>query len=241
METQEILGNGENHMDMEEEIFQNCIPNPEKLCVAGFQKTAHGFYGIKKFPTLPFLAELTITAEGNVQGRVIDSDTKEEYLPFLTKTQIGSYVADVQEEYRLVLEELKTTGFVSLPAKLPQVERLKQHLLETYGEFPDFPFKKYPTFAVFRNRDNKKWYALVMHIPLCQFRPQEKSQIPIDVLNVKAPKEDIQDLTHRPGIYPAYHMNKSTWISIRLDQDVPDKLLFALVENSRRLTRGKQR
>ena len=42
--------------------------------------------------------------------------------------------------------------------------------------------------------------------------------MPIDVLNVKAPKEKINDLHRIPGIYPAYHMNKSTWISIWLDK-----------------------
>ena len=57
-----------------------------------------------------------------------------------------------------------------------------------------------------------------MHIPLYQFLLQETSQVPIDVLNVKAPKEKINDLHRIPGIYPAYHMNKSTWISIWLDK-----------------------
>lgn len=226
-------------MYIEKEIFQNCIPQPEKLYTAGFKKTTDGFYGIKKFPTLPFVAEFTITAKGTVQGRVIDEDTKEEYLPFLAQNQTGSYVAEVRKEYRLLLEELKSTCFTMLPAELPQVERLQQHLLETYGESPDFPFKKYPTFAVFRNRDNQKWYALIMPLPLCQFLPKEKSQVLIHVLNVKVPKEKIKDLQTLPGIYPAYHMNKSTWISIWLDKDIQDDLLFSLVEKSRQLTMAK--
>lgn len=228
-------------MRIEKEIFQNCKSQPKKLYAAGFKKTSYGFYGIKKFPTLPFVAELTITAKGNVQGRVIDGDTKEEYLPFLTQNQTGSYVAEVQKEYYMLLEELKNTCFTALPVELPQAERLQKHLLETYGESPDFPFKKYPSFAVFRNRDNKKWYALMMPIPLCQFLPKEKSQVLIDVLNVKVPKERIKDLQPLPSIYPAYHMNKSTWISIWLDRDIPDDTLFDLVGNSRQLTAGKSR
>lgn len=65
--------------------------------------------------------------------------------------------------------------------------------------------------------------------------------MPIDVLNVKAPKEKINDLHRIPGIYPAYHMNKSTWISIWLDKKIQDDMIFSLLEDSRHLTISKSK
>lgn len=34
------------------------------------------------------------------------------------------------------------------------------------------------------------------------------------------------------GIYPAYHMNKTHWNSVNINQDVPDKLVYELVDHS---------
>ncbi len=33
-----------------------------------------------------------------------------------------------------------------------------------YGVKPDYPWAKYPTFAVFRHKENKKWFAVIMTI-----------------------------------------------------------------------------
>ena len=70
-------------MNIEEELFQKSILNPQKLYAQGFQQVAYGFHGIKKFPTLPFVAEITIALKGKVTGHVLDTETNEEYLPFL--------------------------------------------------------------------------------------------------------------------------------------------------------------
>ena len=48
-------------------------------------------------------------------GHILDTETNEEYLPFLSQNQIGSYVQEVRKEYRMVLEELRKTGFDVLP------------------------------------------------------------------------------------------------------------------------------
>lgn len=42
---------------------------------------------------------------------------------------------------------------------------LAQYILETYSTEPDYPWLKSPTFAVFRQSSNRKWFALIMDIP----------------------------------------------------------------------------
>ena len=37
-------------------------------------------------------------------------------------------------------------------------------LKKEYGVEPDYPWGKYPSNAVFRHEDNKKWFALVMTV-----------------------------------------------------------------------------
>ena len=58
----------------------------------------------------------------------------------------------------------------------------------------------------------------------------------IDVINVKCSTDDIGFLRDIPGILPAYHMNKSNWISVVLDGTVPQKNIKQLIKASFDLT-----
>ena len=46
-------------------------------------------------------------------------------------------------------------------------------------------------------------------------------------------------LRTEPGIFPAYHMNKESWISVALDGSVPDDKLRMLLDISFELTKPK--
>lgn len=41
------------------------------------------------------------------------------------------------------------------------------------------------------------------------------------------------------GIYPSYHMSKKTWISLVLDETIPDQTIFELIRGSRSLVAPK--
>lgn len=54
----------------------------------------------------------------------------------------------------------------------------------------------------------------------------------IEVINVKIdPNVKLPNI----GIYPAYHMNKKSWISIVLDDTLSDDLISELIDNSYKL------
>ena len=49
------------------------------------------------------------------------------------------------------------------------------------------------------------------------------------------------ELRKKEGIYPAYHMNKKSWITIVLDETVHDDVLFDLLAESHAFTLGKKK
>ena len=53
------------------------------------------------------------------------------------------------------------------------------------------------------------------------------------ILDVKC-EEGFKDLliSSRAGYYPAYHMNKSHWITVLLDGTVPEQELYAAIDES---------
>lgn len=118
-------------------------------------------------------------------------------------------------------------------------ENLDKYIRENYGVTAEFPWIQYPGFAVYRHSGNKKWFAVVMNLPMSKFGlPDDKT---IDVVNLKCSPIMTVSLHKENGIYPAYHMNKSYWISVLLDGTVDDEKLKWLLDISFDLTNSKIR
>lgn len=116
---------------------------------------------------------------------------------------------------------------------------LKRHILEKYDGDSDFPWMQYPTYEVFRHRDNRKWFALVMEIPKCKIGLEGTT--PIDVVNLKCDPIMIGSFLQERGIFPAYHMSKANWLTVALDDSAADDTILFLLDISFELTRAKSR
>ena len=118
----------------------------------------------------------------------------------------------------------------------------KQSFLEycsgTYGTSPDYPFDDDFETAVLRHADNRKWYAIVMHVSRRKFG-FESDEV-IDVVNLKLPTEMFGSFGAPDGVYPAYHMNKLHWISVLLP-DAPDEIVQFLVNVSFETTKSHKK
>ena len=61
----------------------------------------------------------------------------------------------------------------------------------------------------------------------------------IDILDLRYQKDLIKDFIDNDKILPGYHMNKNSWITIKLDDSVPNKKIFELIDNSYNLSLEK--
>lgn len=107
---------------------------------------------------------------------------------------------------------------------------LEKYILENYNAETDFPWIKYPSYQVFRHKIGRKWFALVMEIP--KNKLGLKSDEIIQVVNFKCESILIGSLRKEEGFYPAYHMNKDSWITAALDGSVPDDKIKMLLDMS---------
>lgn len=108
-------------------------------------------------------------------------------------------------------------------------------LTELYGTEPDYPWHDWN--AVLRHTNNKKWYAVVLEVQ--ESKLGLTGDRIVDALNVKCDLQLIGSLRQQHGFYPAYHMNKDSWISILLDGSVPAEIILNLVDMSYQLTKEK--
>lgn len=114
---------------------------------------------------------------------------------------------------------------------------IQNFITETYSANAEYPFLKYPDFAVFRHANNKKWFAVVMDIP--KNRLGIGGDEIVSVVNLKSDPVIAGSLRQEEGIFPAYHMNKEKWISVLLDGNVDAEKLKWLIDLSYDLTAPK--
>ena len=95
-----------------------------------------------------------------------------------------------------------------------------------YGTEPEALWTRFPNHLALRHRENRRWYALLMEVPARSLGLPGEGRVDI--------------LRQNPGILPAYHMNKDSWVSILLDGSVEGEAIFDLLEMSYRLTQGRR-
>lgn len=122
---------------------------------------------------------------------------------------------------------------------LSQRERITKHLQDNYGTDPEYLWESDPNSAIFRHKGSKKWYALMMNISKKKLGINEHEHA--DVLNVKCDPVLLGSLLMENGFFPAYHMNKNSWVSIILDNSVPDDKIYFLVGLSYNSVTPKQK
>ena len=111
-----------------------------------------------------------------------------------------------------------------------QPKELEQWISRQYGVSAEYPWAVSPENAVFRHRENKKWFALLLRVTGDKLGCPGTA--PVWILNVKCDSLMIGSLCSMEGIYPAYHMNKAHWISIAMDDRVPRVLVQDLLDQS---------
>ncbi len=237
-------------MRFEDRYFRRKVPDPEKLKAYGFRQETDGCFKYEKLlREQTFRAELTVDPAGAVRGKLIDLEFGDEFYQIHSDSQRGAFVAEISEEYGAFLANISKACFIAQPFAGPQANRIARQIRAEFGERPDFPFEKYEGAGVFRNPDNRKWYGLIMEVDRKKLKkPGEKGpnasgeepvSEPVEALNVKVLPETVPDLVRQKGIYECHHMNKKHWVTVALDDEVPDEQVLSLLRESRGFTLGK--
>ena len=214
------------------EIFKRSKCNYSKLEEYGFIKE-EDYYKFNNFLIDNLLLEIIIYKTGIISIKVMDLIFNEEYVNYKIDSQNGEYVNRVREEIEKVLNDVKEKCFIDNYFIYPQSNRIAKLIKEKYSDNPQFLWKKKDSGAVFKNPYNDKWYGIIMNINQEKLGIEAKD---VEVLNVKLDKDKIDELVKEKGFYRAYHMNKTYWITIVLDDTLKDEKIMELICESHKYT-----
>lgn len=107
-------------------------------------------------------------------------------------------------------------------------QQIFEYVKKEYGAGPEYLWRRFPDYAVFRHGDNGKWFGLIMDVPREKLGLSGDGRA--DILNVKMDDPVYADfLTRQEGIFRGYHISRGNWISVLLDGTVPDHLIRDLI------------
>ncbi len=205
--------------------------NREKILNHGFEVDGKNFIRRQKF-----LDDLTLTIiidkGGSVTTKIVDADG-EPYTLHLVEGASGSFVGTVKAEYERVLNEVVEQCFDDEIFKSAQTLKLIKFIGEKFSDEPEFLWEKYPNFAIFRRKDNRKWYALIANIPKKYLKLGGAEEI--EILNLRVEPEELDRIFDGEKYFRGWHMNKKSWLTIRLDETLTDEEIFARLEKSYQL------
>lgn len=109
-----------------------------------------------------------------------------------------------------------------------------EYVSTQYGTEPEYLWRDAPGFAVLRNSQSRKWYAIIMDVNKSILGLSGDGKT--DILDFKCPPYLTEILLKEKGFLPAYHMNKEHWVTLLLDGSLPKEKVFGVIDMSKELT-----
>ena len=215
-------------MNIEYETFKKSKIDYNKLIDYGFRKDNNNYSYETNILNNTMKCLINIKND-KIKGTIIDLTTDLEYTNFRLNDITGEFASSVKTAYQDLLNDIKEKCTTKELFIMPQSNRITNLIKEKYDISPEFLWKEYPDFGIFRNSNNHKWFALIMNIDKSKLNKKDTGNV--DVMNLKLDNE-VNDFLKIKGIYPAYHMNKKYWITITLDDTLTDNEIINLVIKS---------
>ena len=153
------------------------------------------------------------------------------------KVNIGEFVGKLKEEYENELQNIITKCTIPNIFKSEQSKEIIKYVKEKYNDDLEFLWKKFPKNAIWRNKTNNKWYGALLVIS--ERKLEIESDKIVEIIDLRYPKDKIKQVIDCDKIFPGYHMNKESWITIRLNRDMSTKKIFELIDNSHKISLEK--
>ncbi|MBQ8615030.1 MAG: MmcQ/YjbR family DNA-binding protein [Clostridia bacterium] len=223
---------------MEKTLLKDKKINYCKLLKYGFMKKGKTYL----FSTLIFNNQfellIEITSDEKIKTKTIETSTQDEYILHLTDAT-GEFVGKVRSEYEKVLQDISVNCFEKNIFKSKQALQVIEYVSKTYNDNLKYLWQKFPNNAVWRRKDNNKWYGALLVVSKRKLGID--SDDIIEFIDLRADTGIINKLIDNKTIYEGYHMNKKHWITICLDESLPIEEIYRLLDNSYALAKKMPR
>lgn len=160
-----------------------------------------------------------VNVRGEVETEVFDTETEEPYTLFLVEGSVGEFVGKVRSDYMSVLEDIADKCFEKQVFKGAHVAPLIEYVREKYGDELEFLWEKTPDCAVWRRKDNRKWYAAILTVQYIKLGIEREGTV--ELIDMRMEPTELEKAVDNVTYFRGYHMNKKHWVTMLLDGSAP--------------------
>ena len=171
-----------------------------------------------------------------MKSKLIDLFGEEEYVLVDVEDAQGEFVGKVRGAYENILNDIIEKCTTANIFKQNQTKEVIEYIRQKYHDELEFLWEKYDDNAIWRNKQNQKWYGALLTVK--EDRLGGSSDKTIEVLDLRYQKEEIEKIVDGQKVFPGYHMNKKSWITVKLDDTLKTTEIENLIDNSYDLSVG---
>ena len=212
-------------------IFNYKSPNFKKLCDFGFIRAEEEYRYVTSILDGQFEMRVIISGtNGEVKTDVIDLATGEPYSLHLVAEACGAFVGAIRAEYERVLTEISEKCFENDVFKSNVAHKIIDFVREKYGDELEYLWPKFPSNAVWRRKDNSKWYGALLTVSKRKLGLDSDEQV--EIIDLRIDPTILPTIVDGKRYFPGYHMNKKSWFTMCLDGSVPFEEICEWIDKS---------
>ena len=188
---------------MVDELFKDRKPNIQKLLSFGFAEQNDIFSYSKNLADGQFKMTVSVSRVGTVNATVWDCESDDQYILHRVPGARGSFVGRIRSEYETLLLKIAENCFDKTVFKSKYTKAVIRYVRDTYRDEPEYLWKKLPNNAIWRRKDNAKWYAALLTVS------KEKLGMTgtecTEIMDLRAEPATLVSLIDGQKYFPGYH------------------------------------
>lgn len=217
--------------------LKNRTINYEELLKYGFKKENENYIYKKNIDNNQFEVNIVIS-NTKKYSKLIDLESEMEFALVDIEDSTGQFVGKLKEIYEGIIEDIITKCTSKEVFIGDQAKEIKEYIEQKYNDKLEYLWEKFDDNAIWRNKQNNKWYGALLIIT--EDKLGIKSDKRVQVIDLRYQKENIKNIVDNKKVFPGYHMNKNSWITIKLDNSVDTETICDLIDNSYNLSIGNK-
>jgi len=219
---------------MFEDIFRRRKWNIDKLMCYGFEsKESYWIYDTTIMKGA-FKLHVSVLENGDVGTDLVENETNEPYILYKTDAS-GTFVGEVRTEIEKVLRKIADECFECSVFKSEQALKIIDYVRDTYNDELEFLWTKFPDNAVWRRKDNNKWYGAILTVS--RNKLGLSSNEIAEIIDLRLEQEQMPKTVDYERYFPGWHMNKKSWYTIILDNSVSTEEICHRIDESYKLAK----
>ena len=179
-----------------------------------------------------------VISDTDKYSKLMDLESEVEFALVDVESVEGQFIGKLRQEYEEIIADVVVKCTSKEAFKSNQAKEVIEYIEKKYGDKLEFLWEKFDDNAIWRNKQNNKWYGVLLIIP--ENKLGLKSDNKIEVIDLRYQKEKVESIVDNKKVFPGYHMNKKSWITIKLDNSLDTETICDLIDNSYNLSIGNK-